>query len=393
MKISKINVLINFIFFLENCWNIPIFVSDCVQGNYILLEILYILIMSRTRRVLGPGDDDMEIRKVQITGGSSFIVSLPKEWVRDSNIKKNDAVGLIVQPDGSLTITPRITGQAAERVKNIDLKNIEDPEHLYRLLIGAYVTGFNTIRMTSPTRIPAFAHKAVRMFIQASIGQEVSEQTDRLIVIKDLLNPGEMPFDNVISRMQVIIQEMLRDSVFALRSRDRELAEDVISRDRDVNRLYWLISRQYNLLLRNVSLSREMGTNVEMALHYLQIARVMERAGDQVVKIAENVLTLMFISMERKMLDIIQSLSVEAMDIFETSVRSFFNRDPKMTNETLERVKKFSERCNQASHELFDVERPGIVHVGYIVENLKRVGEYSGVICETSINYYVMMRE
>jgi phosphate uptake regulator len=349
--------------------------------------------MSRTRRVLGPGDDDMEIRKVQITGGSSFIVSLPKEWVRDSNIKKNDAVGLIVQPDGSLTITPRITGQAAERVKNIDLKNIEDPEHLYRLLIGAYVTGFNTIRMTSPTRIPAFAHKAVRMFIQASIGQEVSEQTDRLIVIKDLLNPGEMPFDNVISRMQVIIQEMLRDSVFALRSRDRELAEDVISRDRDVNRLYWLISRQYNLLLRNVSLSREMGTNVEMALHYLQIARVMERTGDQVVKIAENVLTLMFISMERKMLDIIQSLSVEAMDIFETSVRSFFNRDPKMTNDTLERVKKFSERCNQASHELFDVERPGIVHVGYIVENLKRVGEYSGVICETSINYYVMMRE
>lgn len=202
----------------------------------------------------------MEIRKVQITGGSSFIVSLPKEWIRDSNIRKNDPVGLIVQPDGSLTITPRITGQATERIKTIDLRDIEDLQHLYRLLIGAYVTGFNIIRLTSRSRVPSFAHKAVRMFIQASIGQEVSEQTDRLIVIKDLLNPGEMPFDNVISRMQVIVQEMLRDSVFALRSRDRELADDVISRDRDVNRLYWLISRQYNLLLRNVSLSREMGT-------------------------------------------------------------------------------------------------------------------------------------
>lgn len=334
---------------------------------------------------------DMEIRKVQITGGSSFIVSLPKEWIRDSNIRKNDPVGLIVQPDGSLTITPRITGQATERIKTIDLRDIEDLQHLYRLLIGAYVTGFNIIRLTSRSRVPSFAHKAVRMFIQASIGQEVSEQTDRLIVIKDLLNPGEMPFDNVISRMQVIVQEMLRDSVFALRSRDRELADDVISRDRDVNRLYWLISRQYNLLLRNVSLSREMGTNVEMALHYLQVARVMERAGDQVVKIAENVLTLMFISMERKMLDVIQSLSVDAMEIFGSSVSSFFDRDMKATNDNLERVRKFSERCNQASHELFDVERPGIVHVGYIMENLKRVAEYSAVICETSINYYVMM--
>lgn len=335
----------------------------------------------------------MEIRKVQITGGSSFIVSLPKDWIRDSKIGKNDPVGLIVQPDGSLTITPRINGPATERIKSIDLSDIEDPEHLYRLLIGAYVTGFNTIRLNSPSRVPSFAHKAVRMFIQSSIGQEVSEQTDRLIVIKDLLNPGEMPFDNVISRMQVIVLGMLRDSVFALRSRDRELAEDVVSRDRDVNRLYWLISRQYNLLLRNSSLSREMGTNVEMALHYLQVARVMERAGDQVVKIAENVLTLMFISMERKLLDIIQSLSIEALEILECSVRSFFEMDMKATNETLERVRKFSERCNQASHELFDAGRPGIVHVGYIIENLKRVAEYSAVICESSINYYVVVSE
>lgn len=327
---------------------------------------------------------------MQITGGSSYIVSLPKAWVRDCNINKNDPVGLIVQPDGSLTITPRINGQAAERVKEIDLKDIEDPDHLYRLLIGAYVTGFNTIRLTSASRIPSFAHKAVRLFIQASIGQEVSEQTDRLVVIKDLLNPGEMPFENVISRMQVIVEEMLRDSVLAMKSRDRDLAEDVISRDRDVNRLYWLISRQYNLLLRNSSLSREMGTNVEMALHYLQVARVMERAGDQVVKIAENVITLMYISMERKMLDIIQSLSVEADGIFESSVRSFFNRDMKLTNENLARVKRFADRCNKASHELFDADRPGIVHVGYIVENLKRLAEYSGVICETSINFFVM---
>ena len=49
----------------------------------------------------------MEVRKVQKTGGSSYIITLPKEWVNSSNIKKNDALGMIVQTDGTLLITPK----------------------------------------------------------------------------------------------------------------------------------------------------------------------------------------------------------------------------------------------------------------------------------------------
>ena len=332
----------------------------------------------------------MEIRKVQVTGGSSYIISLPKEWVKNSGIQKNDPLGLIVQSDGSLTITPEITGRMIERVKIFNLKDIDDSEILYRLLIGAYVTGFNTIKIITPTRIPTFAHKAVRQFIQASVGQEVSEETEKSITIKDLLNPGEMPFENVISRMFVIIDGMLRDAVFALKTRDSFLIEDVISRDRDVNKLYWLISRQYNLLLRNVSLSSEMGMNVEMALHYLQVSRVMERAGDQVVKVAENVESLLFVSIEKKIMDEIQSLTTEVMDIFNSGINSFFKCDLKKSNEVLLNVKKYNKKCDEASHDLFDMGRSGVVSIGYIFENLKRIGEYTGVICETSINHIVM---
>ncbi|MGC1120731.1 MAG: AbrB/MazE/SpoVT family DNA-binding domain-containing protein [Candidatus Methanofastidiosia archaeon] len=52
----------------------------------------------------------MEIRKVQVAGGSSLVITLPKEWVNSLNIQKNDPLGLIVQPDGTLLITSRTTG-------------------------------------------------------------------------------------------------------------------------------------------------------------------------------------------------------------------------------------------------------------------------------------------
>ncbi|MHA1292848.1 MAG: AbrB/MazE/SpoVT family DNA-binding domain-containing protein [Promethearchaeota archaeon] len=36
----------------------------------------------------------IEHRKVQQTGGSSFIISLPKEWIKKHEIKKNDPLKL-----------------------------------------------------------------------------------------------------------------------------------------------------------------------------------------------------------------------------------------------------------------------------------------------------------
>ncbi|MCJ7741491.1 MAG: AbrB/MazE/SpoVT family DNA-binding domain-containing protein, partial [Methanoregula sp.] len=47
----------------------------------------------------------MELRKVQFTGGSSYVLTLPKEWIDAEKIKKNDSLGVEVQPDGALLIT------------------------------------------------------------------------------------------------------------------------------------------------------------------------------------------------------------------------------------------------------------------------------------------------
>lgn len=332
----------------------------------------------------------MEIRKVQVTGGSSFIVSLPKDWVRASGIQKNDPVGLIVQPDGSLTVTPQLSGKTADRVKQFDLSRLDNADILFRSLIGAYVAGYDIIEIVSPGRVPSWAHKSVRKFIQRTVGQEVSDQTDHKIVIRDLLNPGEMPFASTLKRMGVIVAGMQRDAVFALKTRDEELVEDVILRDRDVNRLYWLVARQFNLLLRNVSLSREMGVDIELALIYLQISRVIERVGDHVVKVAESVRSLMYTSLEKRIIDMIEEKNRESLVVFEGCLASFFEKDVQKANELITEVGVFVEKCNDVSNWLFDLGVPGVVSIGYCVENFRRVGEYAGVISENAINYLVM---
>jgi len=135
----------------------------------------------------------MDIRKIQMTGGSSYVLSLPKTWVRDLGIKKNDPIGVVSRADGTLLITPNIHYDSTAKIKEFALKNYPDPETLLRSLIGAYISGFTIIKITSPGRIPPKVRQAVRRFTQMTIGQEVADEADNVIVFDNSAwkNDGE----------------------------------------------------------------------------------------------------------------------------------------------------------------------------------------------------------
>ena len=58
----------------------------------------------------------MEVRRVQLTGGSSYILTLPKEWITSLNIKKNTPLGIHMQADGTLLITSKMMQEQLSRI-------------------------------------------------------------------------------------------------------------------------------------------------------------------------------------------------------------------------------------------------------------------------------------
>jgi len=132
----------------------------------------------------------MEIRRVQITGGSSYVITLPKEWIKSTNVKKNDPLGIHAQSDGTLLITSKMTGEQTRRIKEFDVNDKTNQTYLLRQLIGAYISGYTSIKIKSSKRIPPAARTTIRKFTQTTIGQEVIEETDTVITLKDLVNPN-----------------------------------------------------------------------------------------------------------------------------------------------------------------------------------------------------------
>jgi phosphate uptake regulator len=245
------------------------------------------------------------------------------------------------------------------------------------------------IRLTTKQRFSPFVRAGVRDFTQMTIGQEVVEETDTVIAIKDLLNPAEMPFDNTIKRMFVVVKNMHEDAIAALETHNKGLAQDVIGRDMDADRLNWLIARQTNMILQNASLSRKMGISPGMAMYYYMLSRIIERVGDHAVRIAEHTIPIVGTDIDKKILTAVKKSSAMSLEIFDRSIVSFFNTDMKEAHRNIESINALENICGDINNMVLKQETVIAINIGYIAESIRRSGEYAGDISETVINLLV----
>jgi len=87
-----------------------------------------------------------------------------------------------------------------------------------------------------------------------------------------------------IKHMARSVQDMLRDALDCYIKRDADLAHDVIQRDEDVDLIYNALFRE---LLTHMM---EDPRNISGAMHLLFVAKNIERIGDHITSIAEQVI-------------------------------------------------------------------------------------------------------
>ena len=335
----------------------------------------------------------METRKVQQTGGSSFIVSLPKEWIEKHEIKPKDSLGIITQPDGNLLITPQISSEKFIKIKKIDVDEIKDYNFLFRLLIGAYIIGYSIIELESSKKFEPFIRDCVNKFREIAIGPEIVEESNNYILIKDLLNPKEMPFDKTIRRMYILVESMHEDAIEALKIGDKDLAEKVIERDNDIDRLYWLIGRQSHIILRDILLCQKMGITLEMANHFQFFSKALERIGDHAVKIAKNVILIIDKNLNESLKREISNASAIALNLLSNSLDAWLQRNIILANDNIELIPELINACENIIPILDDDGVETSIAVSYIIESIRRTGEYAADISEIIINTLINERD
>jgi phosphate uptake regulator len=329
----------------------------------------------------------VDVRRIQITGGSSFMVTLPKDWADSVGLKKNDSVSLQSQPDGSIVIYPQGARKTAERtIKTIDVDTVNDREYLYRLLVGSYIAGHSAIELRSSGQIPSMVAGVASSFTQTAIGLEIMDESDNRILIKDLMDQTEMRPAKSIERLRVLIKNLLTDVLDDAEAGRKNIFEGLDDKDREIDRIDWLISRQVNIYQKEYSLARKIGSNLCEITRSNTASRALERIGDHTLLVAKSLDVLLAEPGTSEVVKEVISIGREVCEQISVSVTNWLNKDMVMANRCIEESTRLVERTEVLSRMAANLDQNGGMAASTIAGSLRRMAEYAMDLSELAIN-------
>ena len=251
------------------------------------------------------------------------MVALPKEWARRVELGRGSEVLIQELPDGTLRI---LAGEAAIPSAQVDVGGMQR-DQILRILIGLYLQGVSRIRVVTEEVMPLEVRRAVREFSRRVMGMEVVEEGRNYAVLMDLSSSETLPFGEGVRRMVDIANAMILDAADAVEDGSSVLAEDVIERDDELDRLYWFLRRKATI---EIARCCKPGP-----IEDLLVARTLERIGDHAARICYSMLEEGGSVSE----DLITALRNSSFELLEAS-DSYLGGSFQKANEQLARLKE-----------------------------------------------------
>jgi phosphate uptake regulator len=334
-----------------------------------------------------------EQRKLQVTGGSTFILSLPKEWATRNELKRGSSMVLREEDDGTLTISPtKFEKKEKQDEAYIKTNPNDNPDAVMRTAISAYLNGYNVLHIRAQgqkvlsTKTRNHLKNFARNYL---VGTEIVIDTPTELTLQVLLNYPELTVHNALSRMSIIAASMHKEALSALNNLDYQSAKGVIETDREVNRFGLYIVRLLKLAVSNPRIVKDIGLNNQReCIGYRLIAKSVERTADHATKMAENTLLLKE-PVNPQLLEKINQLSNLANSMFENSMEALFKRDFNLAESVLEKLTQAHKYEKEAILLTQGLKTEDMVNLRLLIESVRRTAEYASDISEVVLNMTV----
>ena len=331
-----------------------------------------------------------ETRKIQFTGKSSYIVSLPKQWITDLGLKQGDQIRMIRKGSSTLELYPPKFETRIQKKEDATIEiDAEEDSSIIRKLISLYFLGFKTINVKPKTgRLSPNQRNTVKEAVKRMLmGSEIISDSSAGITVQVLVNLLELSVDGAFKRMIHLAKSMSSDAILAIKENNMDLAEEVINTDDEVDRFGFYIIRQLKIAIQNEHMLKEMGfRNARDCLGYRLVVKNIERTGDHAAFVAKDILEFKK-PIKKEIIDKIQEMNEFALTVLDDSCLALFKEDYSQAEKTIEKtdlISKYEKKVRDASKLLKDDEE--IYRVRRITENIRRIAEYASDIAEIVLN-------
>lgn len=331
----------------------------------------------------------MEKRKILALGQSSHVISLPKVWLKTNNLNKGDWISILPQSNGSLFIYP--SNGATQDTPSIQLRIVVDEgdASIVRKIIGAYMDGYTHIKLRSEKVFTVDQHAAIR-HIANTLYMMVIESEASNVVLETLIDESKASVFAGVERMHLITYSMFRDTLQALRSRDRALASSVAPLENDVDQLMFFLLRLIRSAAQDLSLGSRLGIDPLSCLEYQRLVHSIESVADHVAVMATSVVALLDSDFEvpASVYDGILKAADVAFSSYDLAVRCFLSSNVDPTNEIIDEKSLIEGLYSQLTPLPLIGDQGStslLAHIISIRESIKRISHYTSDIAELTI--------
>jgi len=320
-------------------------------------------------------------RRIQLTGGSTYIISLPKNWVRQLSLKPGDEVDVIQDSNLRLLLVPKGTSQDGKQNRAVITCENLRPNFAVREFIAYYMAGYTIVSLIC-AKMKAEDRTAIKDTVRKRLlGAEVVEEDSTNLTVQFLVNEKDLPISRAINRAAVISQNMLKDTLDALRTGDIEVAREVQERDDEVDRFYFYVARQLTLSITSFEILEEEGYNATQIVDIYSAAKSVERIADHAHRISSLIPEIGGAVPES-----VVKVGERVLELYKEASSSFINGKSETANRIIEEDREIAElhRIVMSSllKELGELRAP----ILFVLDSFRRISRYSVDLAETTIN-------
>ena len=229
-------------------------------------------------------------RKIVLTGKSSFVVTLPKDWIEKHKLEKKQDVFFLPLDDGTLLLTPTLAKKEYKKLLKITKET--KISHLKRLFYSAYLGGYSEILIKSDSVISSEIRAEIKIMTSNLIGIESGEESPDSLTFRSMVHSESMRFHDLVSTLMEMTRSMHENAFEALSKGEIDIAKFVLDRDKEVNPKNHAITRMMNTYLQDLTLTQSLDISLIEAQSNFAISLFLESLADYAVLISRNVIDL-----------------------------------------------------------------------------------------------------
>lgn len=312
-------------------------------------------------------------RKIQLTGTSTYVVSLPKSWARKNGVSAGREAIIAETPDGSLSLRLDEPPKNKKEIK-INMDALKNQPEIHRFLLSAYLGGFASIKFFSSAKISPQTSILLSSEVKRLPGFQITEEKDNEITIQDFFSPNNLSIEKTVRRAHTFSFKMHEDLAECL-FEGGQAHRSIIEMDKEVDSLSFLVLRQATEALSDSSRMQAFGMLPHECVHFILLMRNIEKIGDYARTSAEK-LSKEKAKMLPKDAEPLHSLHSLALCAYSEAVGAFLESDAAQANKVLMKISQGITDAKQPN--------PHAPH-NFIYDGIFRTMERSSAIAQLAI--------